>query len=232
MIKLVFAASLASGLLSGFVQPALGKVLECTNLPPSKLQIYNIDLPEAEEVATPAALLAGTLDKNDVAAHHTMAVFTRNVVGQVAIRHREVPQEGGKVCNAPETVKMGFGSTSRKLIVAESVAGNSCVRRELREHEKAHSVAFNAVLDRFIKDNETSLGVGMAALKKMPADTFEQATAMWDRGLKLILERAKVPLLTDLSETNVAVDTPKVLKALESACGGTLKQLEDRYSYQ
>jgi hypothetical protein len=231
MIKLAFAATVASGLLGSFVQPAFGNAPKCTNLPPSNLQIYSIDLPEAEEEATPTALLTRTVDNNDVAARHTMALFTRNVVGQVTIRHREVPQEGGMICNAPETVKMGFGSTSRKLIVAESVVGNSCVRRALREHEKAHSVAFNAVLDRFIKDNETSLRDGMVALKQMPADTFEQATARWNHGLQLILEKAKVPLLTDLSETNIAVDTPEVLKALESACGGTLKRLEDRYSY-
>ncbi|MBN8905888.1 MAG: hypothetical protein J0H99_04515, partial [Rhodospirillales bacterium] len=154
------------------------------------------------------------------------------VVGQVNIRHREVQQASGKVCNAPETVKMGFGSTSRKLIIADAVAENSCVRRELTEHEKAHSAAFNATLDRFIKDNEQSLREGMVALKKMPADTFEQATAMWNSGLRLILEKAKVPLLADIGETNTAVDTPAVLKALGSACGGTLEKLEDRYSYQ
>lgn len=232
MMKLVLAACVAWGLLSSLGRPALGMVLECANMPPSKLLIYNIDMPEAEEELAPAASLARAADKTDVVARHTMAVFTRNVVGQVRIRHREVPQSGGKVCNAPETVKIGFGSTSRKLIIADVVAGNACARRELIEHEKAHSIAFNAAVDRFIDDNGTSLREGMAALKKMPADTFQGATAMWDSGLRLILDRATVPLLTKLGDANSAVDTPAVLKALGEACEGALRRFENRYLYQ
>lgn len=232
MIRLFIMASLVSSLLSALYQPAFANTPECTNLPPSKLQIYNIDTPDVEERLVPAARLTTVPEQHDLVARHTMALFSRNVVAWVKIRHREVPQPSGMVCNAPETVEIGFGSTARTLIMADVAAGNACIRRELTEHERDHSVAFNATLDRFLNDNGSSLRAGMMALKKMPADTVDHATAMWDSGLRLILDKVKAPLLSDLRETNSAVDTPANLEALKSACGGALRILEEQYLYQ
>ena len=163
---------------------------------------------------------------NELVSRHPGAVIVRNFVGWVRISHRAVPQPGGMVCDAPETVGLGFGSSSRKLFLADALATNACVRRELVEHEAAHSAAFNNSIDRFISENEGGFKEGMVALKNTAAASFEAASAMWEAGLQLIISKVRGPLLADLAKANADVDSPQAMKELETACNGALRKLE------
>lgn len=200
----------------------------CTDLPPSTLRVYDLKAPVLEEVTVPAAELAGLSNAGDLASRHTLMLTVSNVVAWYTIRHRLVPRDDGLVCDAPGLVRMGFGSSRRHAFLARAAAGNSCVREAMLSHEAAHTHALNDVVDRFIDRHGSDFQRGMVALKLTPAPNPETAMARWETGLRIILTEAKRQLLDEIRTASAYIDEPSALTALEDACGGKIRQLEDR----
>ena len=212
--------------ISAGYQPNQVSAAECINLPPTRLHVYNIDVPQSREEVIPAAELSRKIPADGLVSLHSMMVTIRNLVSWVRIQHRAVPQANGTVCDAPEVVDVGLGSDLRKTLIADSIADDVCVRRQLQEHEGMHSLAFGNTVDRFIAENETIFREGMVALKKTAAPSFEKASARWSRGVQLIIDRSKQALLADLQKANSHVDSPETLKRLALACDGKIQNLE------
>ena len=202
----------------------------CQNLPPSKLLVYDIQTSRLEEEKVPASKLDQQMPPGALTSMHTMMLTMSNLISLFDIHHRPVAGSDGTVCDAPEFVRIGFGSSQRKIFFADTAADDACVRRQMLEHETAHTQAFDSTIDRFIDDTKADFERGMKALKQTPAPSAELAKTRWEEGLRLILTEAKQQLLTELRAASAGVDDPAALTALEIACNGKIKELERRSS--
>ena len=204
-----------------------GAATLCTDLPPSRLRVYDLKAPSVEEVAVPAAALAGLSDAGDLASRHTLMLTVSNVVAWFTIEHRLVPRGDGLVCDAPGLVRMGFGSSRRRAFLARAAAETSCVRGEMLNHEASHTRALNDVVLRFIARHASDFQRGMVALKATPSLNPETAIARWETGLQAIVKESKRQLIDEIRAANAYIDEPSALAALEDACGGTIRQMLD-----
>lgn len=202
----------------------------CKDLPPSKLVLYDVKAPRLDEEKVPAANLDRRTPPDPLASQHTMMRTMSNVISWFDIRHRSVPRGDGSVCDAPEFVRIGFGSSQRKIFFADAVADDVCVRRRMLDHEADHTRAFDSTVDRFLDDRKADFERGMKALKQTPAPNLEVATARWDQGLRIIVTEANRQLMADLRAASAGVDDPAALTALEVACDGQIRKLESRGS--
>lgn len=225
--------------LKGFLALLIGSVILpsdhaaaaiCENLPPSQLLIYDIKAPRLEEKKVPATKRDWEMPSNALASMHTMMLTTNDLMSLFDIRHRFVAGSDGSVCDAPELVRIGLGSSKRKIFFMDMAADDACVRRQMLAHEAAHTQAFDSAVDRFISEIRGDFGRGLKALKQTPAPSADLAKTRWEEGLRLILTGAKQQLLTELQAASASVDDPAALEALETACNGKIKELERRSS--
>jgi hypothetical protein len=223
MIRLTLMALAAFFVLNAGMRPGRADAEECTNLPPSRLVVQHVDMPKSDERIVPVSKLNLEAQPNSLVSSHSVMLSVRNLVGWVNIKHRKAPQANGMVCDAPELVEMFFGSTNRTTFIADTVAGDACVRREVTAHETVHARVFATVVDQFIAENESAFRASMIALKTMPASSFKEAASHWNKGLQLIMDGSRQALLTKLQTANAGVDSKAVLQALEQSCGGKLK---------
>jgi hypothetical protein len=198
----------------------------CTNLPPSKLEIYEAEPRQLEERTIPVSQLDEDIPAGIPFSRHTMMLTRSDLVAWFDIRHRTMPGEGGSFCDSPSLVRMGFGSTKREALLARPAADDDCVRKHLLDHEAVHARAYEEAVHQFIASRQAALRQGMAALKQTPAPSSDLAKARWEEGLRMILSAAKRQLSSDLEFANHNVDDPAALAALENACGGKIRQLE------
>ena len=200
----------------------------CKDLPPSKLQVYYVRAVALQEEQVAAAELKRHVPSGALASQHTMMLTMVTLISWFDIDHRIVPRDDGSVCDAPELVRMGFGSSQRKIVFADVLADDACVRRQMLDHEDAHTRAFDSTVDRFIDDKRSDFEQGMKALKQTPAPSAAVATARWYEGLRIIVAESKQQLISDLWEASAGVDKPSVLAALETACDGKIGKLVRR----
>ena len=207
-----------------------GAATLCTDLPPSILRVYDLKAPAVEAMVVPAAELAGRGTAGDLVSRHTLMVTESELVAWFTIEHQLVPRDDGLVCDAPSVVRMGFGATGRRAFLARAAAANSCVREEMLNHEASHTQALNEAVKRFINQHESDFRRGMVALKATPAPNSETAISRWEIGLQAIVTESKRQLSGEIRAANAHIDEPPALTKLENACGGKIRQLEDRHS--
>ena len=205
-----------------------GAVAPCADLPPSTLRIFDIKAPAPEAVEVPAEELDRNREAEGLASRHTLMLTLSDIASWFEVTHRIVPRADGSVCDAPSLVRMGFGSSRRLAFLARAAAEDACVRQKMLEHEAAHARAFDEVVDRFIAEQQDNLQRGMAALKQTPAPSEEVAKARWETGLRAIVAAARQQLLTEIQSAIAGIDEPPAIAALEDACGGKIRQLEQR----
>jgi len=202
-----------------------GAVTLCTDLPPSILQVFDLKASAVEELRVPAQ----ELDRNqtaDLASRHTMMLTVSNIVTWFDITHRILPRKDRSVCDAPSLVRMGFGSSRRFAFLARSAAEDACVRQQMLEHEAAHTRALEKAIDQFIDRQESNFQRGVTALKQTPAPNVEMAKTRWEIGLRAMVIEARKQLFIELRSATAHIDVPSALAALEDACGGKIRQLE------
>jgi len=202
-----------------------GAVAPCTDLPSSTLRIFDIKASASEAVEVPAEELDRNREAEGLASRHTLMLTLSDIASWFEVTHRVVD---GSVCDAPSLVRMGFGSSRRLAFLAHGAAEDACVRQKMLEHEAAHSRAFDEVVDRFIAEQRDNLQRGMAALKQTPSPSEAVAKARWEEGLRAIVAAARQQLLTEIRSAIVSIDAPSAIAVLEDACGGKIRQLEQR----
>jgi hypothetical protein len=203
-----------------------GAATLCSGLPPSSLRLYGIRAETVDEVKVPAAELRhATQATGGVFSHHTLMLSGSDLAAWFDIEHRIVPREDGLVCDAPILVRMGFGSSSRHVFLAQSAAADACVREAMLDHEAAHNRITESVVGRFIDERGNDFRLGVTALKATPASSPEVAQERWEKGMQAMLGEARRQLLSELREATAQFDEPATLRALENACGGKLRQL-------
>lgn len=202
----------------------------CENLPPSKLQVLSAKAGALEDRGVLASELAQDVPAGVVASRHSVMLMVSDTVSWFGIVHRVLPRDDGSVCNSPELVRMGFGTSRHTVLLAQAAADDVCVRREMLDHATIHVPASDTAVEQFIDEHTMNFQQGMKALKQTPAPNTETVTAQWRKGLQLIVAQAKEQLLDDLRAANARVDTPAVLAALENACGGRIRELARRGS--
>lgn len=172
----------------------------CENLPLSKLQVLTTKAAGLEERGVPPGELAQDVPAGVIASRHSMMLMVSDTVSWFDIVHRVLPRDDGSVCDSPELVRMGFGTNGHMLLLAQPVAGEACVRREMLDHAAAHIRAFDTAVERFIDEQRMNFQQGMKALKQTPAPNADVVTMRWREGLRMIVARAKERLLEDLSQ--------------------------------
>ena len=203
-------------------------VTPCTDLPPSVLRVYDLKAPTVQTMEVPEAALERNHSVGGVISRHTLMLTVSEVAAWFEIGHRIVSRPDGSVCDAPTLVRLGFGSRRRLAFLASNAAMDTCVRQKMLSHETAHSRAFDDVVDQFIDEQQDNFQRGMAALKQTPAATAQLAKARWEAGLRAIITEAKRQLVVQMSTASAHIDEPSALAALEDACGGKIRQLEQR----
>jgi len=207
--------------------PLRSAVAACTDLPPSTLRLYTINVPELEEWRVPADVLNREPATDELGSRHTLMLTTSDVVALFEITHRIVPQADGSVCDAPDLVRIGFGAGRRSAYLARAAAADACVRQQMLAHEADHTRRFNETVDHFIDEQQGSLRRGMEALKHMPAEDAEMAKARWEAGLRAMMTEAKQQLVRKIRTANAEVDGAATLAALAEACGGKIRRLQE-----
>ena len=200
----------------------------CTGLPASTLQVLDAKPSGLVEQKVPAEHLDQSLPSEIIGARHTTMLSTSNVIAFFEIKHRMMPRADGSVCDAPELVRIGFGSSQRIAFLTQPAADDPCVRQVMLNHEAVHAGVFGSTVHGFIDEKRAAFERGMKALKQTPAPSAEIASARWNEGLQLIVNEAKEQLMMDLRAANAQVDRPSVLVALAAACGGKIGGLGRR----
>jgi hypothetical protein len=211
-----------------FLFHSAGAATPCTDLPPSTLRIYDIKAAAPAAVEVPAEELDRNREAEGLASRHTLMLSTSDIVSWFEVTHRVMPREDGSFCDAPGLVRMGFGASRRLVFLARKAAEDACVRQKMLEHEAAHTRALDDVVDRFITQQQDNLQRGMTALKQTPAPSESLAKARWEEGLRAIVAAAQQQLITEIQSAIVSIDEPSAIAALEEACGGKIRQLEQR----
>jgi hypothetical protein len=203
-----------------------GAATLCTGLSPSILRVYDIKAPTVEEVEVPAEELDRNGQAGSPMSRHTLMLTVSEVATWFDITHRIVPRPDGSVCDTPSLVRMGFGSARRLAFLARDVGKDACVRQKMLDHEAAHNRAFDEVVHRFIDQHKSDFQRGVVALKETPAPNPDTAMMRWETGLRIILAAAKRELLDEIQAASAHIDEPSTLAALEDACGGKIRQME------
>lgn len=206
---------------------ASARASECADLPPSTLRLFDIRVSMPEVKSVPAATLDRIPQEDQLGSHHTLMLTGADVVTLFEIRHRFVPQADGSVCDAPSLVRIGFGAGRRVAYLARKAAADECVRKTMLAHEEAHNRGFNETIDRFIDQEKGEFQRGMLALKRMSAPSAAIAKARWEAGLVTIIAGAKRQLLSEVRAANARTDGGPALAALDEACGGKIRQLQE-----
>lgn len=192
----------------------------CASLPSSDLQLYYMKPPAVEQRIVPSEDLDSGLQPELVIARHAAMRSASNVAAWIEITHRILQRGKDAFCNAPERVRIGFGSSWQQVRVASGAISDHCVRRELAEHASAHISALSEGVDLFIGDTQSTLLQGLVALKQTPALTEGAAIAQWNEGMGRLIVEAKKQLRVFLRKKSEEVDRPATLTAFNAACGG------------
>jgi hypothetical protein len=198
----------------------------CNNLPPSRLELYDIKTPPVDERTVDAAQLEGLSSSNPASSFHTMMVTTHDVAVFFEIIHRIIPTTGGQFCDAPELVRIVVGFPKRTAYFARQAAQDSCTRAALLAHEADHRRADAEALTRLLNAKQEYISASVAALKRTPLPNPDVAAARWEEHLRAVLENVRQDFLAEEPQINASVDTPSALRQIENACGGKVKKME------
>jgi hypothetical protein len=198
----------------------------CNNLPPSRLEVYDIKTPPVDELAVDAGELDRLGSSDPASSFHTMMVTTHDVAIFFEIAHRVIPTTGGQFCDAPELVRIVVGFPKRTAYFARQAAQDTCIRAAMLAHEADHRRADAAAITKLLNAKQEYISASVAALKRIPMPSPEVAVARWEMSLRAVLEIVKQDFLAEEPQINASVDTPEALRRLENACGGKLKQIE------
>ena len=111
---------------------------ECKNLPRSEVNIYILRVEDVTETVAPSNVVAQQTSGGDPAnAPHPLMAVVYALDSKVASEHRLIDADGG-YCDVPETLRIGFGIATRKVVLADTAAKDACIREALLEHEADH----------------------------------------------------------------------------------------------
>jgi hypothetical protein len=199
----------------------------CADMPSSQLQIFDIKAPVVHEIeVSKEELTARDRDEDDLVSRHTLMLSLNHIATWFDIIHRMIPREGGLVCDAPHSVRMGFGVDQRVVLLARPAAADACVHQAMLAHEAVHAQALNEAVDRFIDQHTEEIRRGVIALKETPAPVEALAKARWEVGLRAMLMSLRPELFAELRAASARTDGSAALATLEDACGGKIRRLE------
>ncbi len=197
----------------------------CADMPPSKLLIFDIKPPDPEIIVLPTEAL-DRQPQGDLASRHALMLSNARIVTWFEIAHRVIPRDDGSVCDAPLTVRVGFGLDRRAVLLARPAAENACLRCTMLDHERAHIQALNEMVDDLIARWTADITRGVTALKETPAPAGDTAKLQWQAGLRAIVMEVRQEMFERLRSALAETDHPSMIAALEDACGGEARKLE------
>jgi hypothetical protein len=193
---------------------AVGAATPCTGLPPSTLQVFDIEAPAPEETPITKTELDHDIQPEDLVSRHKRMLRVTDFVAWFDIEHRMVPRDDGSVCDAPALARMGFGASRRVAVLLRGPAEDPC----MRDHEADHTGMFNDIVDRFIDQNRGFFQRDMIAQKETPAPDAEVARARWELGMRQIFGEAKQQLLAEIRAANARIDPSPLVENMEKVC--------------
>lgn len=197
----------------------------CVNLPASTLQVYYLKTVDRQNTFVTPNELKQKFPPEFLAVRHSVMLAVSNTVGSYDVNHRMISAGDGSVCDAPDIVRIGFGSTQRLVFLARPGADDECVRQYLLDHEEAHANASHNAVLRFIDEKRTTFQQGVIALKQTPAPNEEIARNHWRTGLEIIVMEARRQLIAEVFAASVRLDDQATLAAMARACGGKIDRL-------
>jgi hypothetical protein len=224
--RLAVPATCSLALAIGLLLVSRATAAECTNMPPSRLELYDIKTPPVDEHAVNADELDRLRSSAPASSFHTMMLTTHDVAVILQIAHRIIPVAGGMVCDSPELVRIAVGFPKRTAYLAQQAERDSCLRAALLDHEAEHRRADAAALTRLLNAKQETISASVAALKRIALPGPDAAVAQWEAGLRTVLDSVKQEFLAEERQVNATVDTPDALRRIENACGGKLKSIE------
>lgn len=204
----------------------------CSNLPSSRLEVYDIKTAPVDTQATDPDQLDRRAAADTASSSHTMMVTTHNVAVVFEIAHQIFPVDGAQFCDAPSVLRLGIGFSNRAAYLARPAAEDNCLRAALLAHEADHQRADANALHRLLNEKQDYIVTAVTALKRTASPSPEIAIARWEAGLRVVLESVKQDFVTEEPQVNASVDTSTALQKIENACGGKLKQIESRSSHE
>jgi hypothetical protein len=216
---LMFAIGPMSARLAAAAEP-------CSNLPPSRLEVYDIKTPPVDERAVDPGELDRLSSSSPASSFHTMMLTTHDVAMVFEIIHRIVPTTGGLFCDAPELVRIAVGFPKRTAYFVRQAEQDSCIRAAMLAHEVDHRKADAEALSRLLNAKQEYISASVVALKRIPLPSPDVAVARWEASLRAVIENVRQDFLAEEAKINATVDTPAALQRIENACGGKLKRIE------
>jgi hypothetical protein len=200
---------------------------ECKNLPRSEVNIYRLRVETVTETVAPADVVVRQMGGGDPAnAPHPLMAVTYALDSKVATEHQLIAADGG-YCDVPETLRIGFGIATRKVVLADTAAKDGCIREALLEHEADHYRISQEIIQKFIERRSPQFAQEILSLEAARSPDEATATKAFQSGLWEALAR----FLADFEKESVkdlksAVDTAPRLASLRTACEGRLAKME------
>ena len=223
-------ALIVAGCLSSAEPATAVDALACSDLPPSKFSLFMIeDTRVRQNLDQEPSQLRQLLDASETRAFgraHPFLVLEAKPVGMVRLEARVVQREAG-FCAAPKAVRIGIGLTRRAIHMLRRAAADACVRDELLRHAERHLRSDHAIVEDVLQRTEEPFAATLSAMKRLPAASADRAAAEFQASLRTTVDLTLAAIAARRTEAHAEIDATDQLRALRTACGGRIAELDD-----
>jgi hypothetical protein len=134
------------------------------------------------------------------------------------------PIAGGTICGSVKSLAITFGFQERTVLVARELPDNSCIHREVLEHEMRHVAADEALLRDFAPLLKRRMEAVVARVGAVRARSQEQALAAIRRPLDAEMRALFREFGQKRDQAQRRIDTVTEYDRVARSCGGEVRQ--------
>ena len=220
------------GFLPVVLAPAIVSAQECVGLPTAAIEVSR---PATDQVAVEAVSpseierLAGASAMQQ--SPHRLMVILETIDAHFTLSRPFVQRSPTQFCAAAKAVTISFGVFRRRVVITNEAAADACVKDALLRHEAEHYRILDEAIDAFLRQRRDQIRQAFTGASMRPAPSREAAIKALEANLMDFLNRmVKQFEEQELSGIRRAADNAADLASLRSACGGRVRELEERLS--
>jgi hypothetical protein len=180
-----------------------------------------------ERIAALEEMVKLTSGSDGEPAPHPLLLVRYALDSKVHAVHRLIARADGGYCDAPESVRVGFGPATREVFLAAPAASESCVLAALLAHADEHDRMLEEAIHEFLQQRGPQFAQEVRELEARRSPDENTAVQAFETGIEVLLAR----LLNDfkrerLVQLRQTVDSPDRLAALSRSCDGRVEALE------
>ncbi len=134
------------------------------------------------------------------------------------------PMADGTVCAAVQSLVVDFGFNERIIYVARELPSDSCIHREVLNHEMMHVAADERLLREFTPVARRRLEAALAQARPVRARSQEQAVSAVRRSLDSAMRQVMAEFGRERDRRQARLDTVAEYERVSRSCKGEVNQ--------